>query len=848
MKEFETAGRFRATLLVLMVSLIGACGEVDPRTGRVEYELTITPDAVVTRMEPQTVEFGKTFVDVIEPQFPIEGTNAGFSLSIDYFNNCPNPDYFACEYWRFAPTPGVTQPGTYAVFTGAASEPLDLFAYMRYGGNTTWPRGLFATVLPEQTPESNGIRLVSLGFDHGHVLAMEEGAAGELHGWGANDSLELGLPAASGPSTLASVPCANGGQGNPVCQDVLPAHVYPAQNSLPVRIPATFAARIEQLATGGGKASWFANEFAFPFKRVVIGVLPYELVDGPNDYDGFSLALLDDGSVWGWGNNRRGQLGQADVAESRQPLRIPDLADVQQLAAGIDFGAALTSSGDVWVWGGEQQLAPTRMGALGTVGSITASEDKLVAILRDGTARYVSRRDFGQVETLDGLENVQQMSLAFDDRGIFGEVTSFSWFALLADGTVHEWSRSGTQPLDGLSDVIEITSGNRFLVARLADGSLKTLGDNQFGERGNESRQLDQEAQFNYAITDVVGLAAVQSVVARENQILATQDCNVGAPLWSWGENESGNLGRGFLVPPYGNISFRHDYEHRPVPVYGIGGGPECAAKLVYIFVTGEGRGAVTSEAGPVECGVRHPAGQYCWLTAIDQQQITLTAIAEEGSSFRNWLWDCQSSVAMTNVDGSRNQTCKVEFVTGGAPPVEGDLLSVVIEGNGAVESEPAGIRCRTDCNEVYPSGTEVRLVALPAAGWRFVGFSGAGCESGLVTMNGDLTCTATFEAQSPDEVTLFLTLTGPGDGTGNARVSDVTTGENECTLSGGATNVSCEWQYPGGIPITLLGENFVSGGTVNWIEGCANGSGQLPDDECRFEMNQNREVLVRFE
>lgn len=67
--------------------------------------------------------------------------------------------------------------------------------------------------------------------------------------------------------------------------------------------------------------------------------------------------------------------------------------------------------------------------------------------------------------------------------------------------------------------------------------------------------------------------------------------------------------------------------------------------------------------------------------------------------------------------------------------------------GSGVVESSPAGISCGTDCTESYASGTVVTLMATPAGGSTFAGWSGACSGTGActVTMNSVISVTATF-------------------------------------------------------------------------------------------------------
>jgi hypothetical protein len=74
--------------------------------------------------------------------------------------------------------------------------------------------------------------------------------------------------------------------------------------------------------------------------------------------------------------------------------------------------------------------------------------------------------------------------------------------------------------------------------------------------------------------------------------------------------------------------------------------------------------------------------------------------------------------------------------------------------GTGTVTSNPVGIDCGGDCNEIYNDGTVVTLAATPDAGSTFAGWSGdADCSVGQVTMDADKTCTATFTLLVPDLV-----------------------------------------------------------------------------------------------
>jgi hypothetical protein len=63
------------------------------------------------------------------------------------------------------------------------------------------------------------------------------------------------------------------------------------------------------------------------------------------------LALLENGTVMAWGGNYFGQLGTGDRTPSADPELVPMLDDVRKIAAGYESSVALRKDGTVWTWG-----------------------------------------------------------------------------------------------------------------------------------------------------------------------------------------------------------------------------------------------------------------------------------------------------------------------------------------------------------------------------------------------------------------------------------------------------------------------------------------------------------------
>src|SRR5262249_20630616 len=110
---------------------------------------------------------------------------------------------------------------------------------------------------------------------------------------------------------------------------------------------------------------------------------------------GHSLALQADGSVWAWGSNDRGQLGDGtqDLLAHAAPARVPGLDGVVAIAAGAFDDLAVRSDGSAWVWGYHaygpgSSTTPTRVAELGGVTALAAGDSTLpfgLALEGDGS-------------------------------------------------------------------------------------------------------------------------------------------------------------------------------------------------------------------------------------------------------------------------------------------------------------------------------------------------------------------------------------------------------------------------------------------------------------------------------
>jgi alpha-tubulin suppressor-like RCC1 family protein len=122
-----------------------------------------------------------------------------------------------------------------------------------------------------------------------------------------------------------------------------------------------------------------------------------------------SLALRSDGTVWAWGGNAAGQLGDGTLTGHTTPVRVTGVpVYVAGVSAGGEFAAVLGTDGSVWAWGadnaGQLGNAPastpvTRpvntIGAGSGITQISAGSGHVLALKSNGTVLAWGDNDFG---------------------------------------------------------------------------------------------------------------------------------------------------------------------------------------------------------------------------------------------------------------------------------------------------------------------------------------------------------------------------------------------------------------------------------------------------------------------
>lgn len=277
------------------------------------------------------------------------------------------------------------------------------------------------------------------------------------------------------------------------------------------------------------------------------------------------LALKDDGTLWDWGDNGYGQLGDGTTVNRNAPVRVTSLSDVFAVAGGGNHTLALTGDGRVWAWGDNSngQLGdgtflsrsqPLPVPHLTQGVAIAAGYSHSLALKKDGSVWAWGDNSSGQLgngttensnipERVSGLAEVIAIAAGqYHNYALKKDGTLWAWGAngdgQLGDGSFH--TRTAPVQASGLSQVVSVAAGGYHGLAIQSDRKVWAWGRNWEGQLGGVS--------FDHRTTPVLveGLSGIILVAAGASHSLALKS---NGTVWAWGENDHGQLGNSIFQP-----------------------------------------------------------------------------------------------------------------------------------------------------------------------------------------------------------------------------------------------------------------------------------------------------------
>ncbi|HKG81189.1 MAG TPA: NF038122 family metalloprotease, partial [Pyrinomonadaceae bacterium] len=233
---------------------------------------------------------------------------------------------------------------------------------------------------------------------------------------------------------------------------------------------------------------------------------------------GRHVLALRGGTVWSWGTNFDGELGDGTNINRSFPAQIDDLMFVKDVGAGSGYSVALKNDGTVWTWG---------LDGLGQLGN--------------GTTNGFSRNRPSQVIGLSGVTAIA--------------AGTFHVLALKSDGTVWAWGSNGRGELGiglqdfiahptpvqipGLSNILSIYAEDGLSYAFKSNGEVWGWGSGFGGKMGDGTT-----GSIKPSPTELPLLKDTPTLVSALNATFAIKQ---DGAVWSFGYNAAGRLGRGIL-------------------------------------------------------------------------------------------------------------------------------------------------------------------------------------------------------------------------------------------------------------------------------------------------------------
>lgn len=282
----------------------------------------------------------------------------------------------------------------------------------------------------------------------------------------------------------------------------------------------------------------------------------------------FSCALLSDGTVWCWGGDANGQLGDGQPHSSRNnAARIDSLSNVIAIASSAEgaHACAIVTPGDVWCWGrgstgqlGNNSMLdarqPVQVNTFGPVTALALGFDSTSALLVDGAILRWGANEYLQLNLPVQMNPVPIPEVARDPRAKAIALGYYHSCSVTSADTIgctgnNEYGQLGDGSAMTKSTFTQLTTSNIKTIAAGGyttcaisnNGELMCWGDNTTGKVGVGAMMMKPPAPL--ILPSPMGVKAVSVGDSHTCAIAA------GDAAYCWGNNKSAyqNLIRKFI-------------------------------------------------------------------------------------------------------------------------------------------------------------------------------------------------------------------------------------------------------------------------------------------------------------
>ncbi|MFH1232141.1 MAG: hypothetical protein V1709_11675 [Planctomycetota bacterium] len=276
-----------------------------------------------------------------------------------------------------------------------------------------------------------------------------------------------------------------------------------------------------------------------------------------------TIAIKTNGTLWAWGKNNYGQLGDGSTTNINTPTQIGTDTNWSVIAAGFCYTIALKTDGTLWAWGwnGYGQLGdgtttnvttgPKQIGTGTSWSAIAAADRHTIALKADGTLWAWGYNASGQLGDGTTTQKTTPTQIGTDTNWSVIAAGGFHTIALKADGTLWAWGDNYYGQL-GDGTTTNVTTGPKQIGtgtswSAIADGSSHNIAIKTNGTLWawgyNASGQLGDGTTTQKTTPTQIGTDTNWSVIAAGG--FHTIAIKTNGILWAWGDNASGQLGDG---------------------------------------------------------------------------------------------------------------------------------------------------------------------------------------------------------------------------------------------------------------------------------------------------------------
>lgn len=226
-----------------------------------------------------------------------------------------------------------------------------------------------------------------------------------------------------------------------------------------------------------------------------------------------SYAIRDDGTLWAWGSSAFGQIGDGATIDRHIPVQVGTDTHWAFVSSGYQYAMALKTDGTLWGWGNNS------VGQIGAGSSVSASD----VPIQIGTANDWVKLVCGHSHAMAINTGGQLWGWGYNSNGQIGNGSSFS-------------DPSYVPEMIMPSGCAKVACGGFHTLAIKTDGSLWGWGRNDIGQLGDGTLTSQVwPVQIGTATDwDTVSAGYFYSTALKTNHT-----------LWAWGYNNTGMLGDG---------------------------------------------------------------------------------------------------------------------------------------------------------------------------------------------------------------------------------------------------------------------------------------------------------------